>query len=113
MFSLLHQQNQSLQINELVRELNNSTVTLTFENAHASDSLSRSNSSESPMLSDVSRSRCLRSPSASTSLVKNDQIEADVEQLMDLMKTRKQQLESLLNEKMKDFGLLCVLENVR
>lgn len=31
---------------------------------------------------------------------------------MDLMKTRKQQLESLLNEKMKDFGLICVLENV-
>jgi hypothetical protein len=49
---------------------------------------------------------------ASTSVVQNEQIEADVEQLMDLMKTRKQQLESLLNEKMKDFGLICVLENV-
>jgi hypothetical protein len=45
-------------------------------------------------------------------VVQNEQIEADVEQLMDLMKTRKQQLESLLNEKMKDFGLICVLENV-
>lgn len=44
--------------------------------------------------------------------MQNEQIEADVEQLMDLMKTRKQQLESLLNEKMKDFGLICVLENV-
>ena len=31
---------------------------------------------------------------------------------MDLMKARKQQLESLLNEKMKDFGLICTLENV-
>jgi hypothetical protein len=31
---------------------------------------------------------------------------------MDLMKTRKQQLESLLDEKMKDFRLICVLENV-
>ncbi len=50
--------------------------------------------------------------SASTNIVQNEQIEADVEQLMDLMKTRKQQLESLLNEKMKDFGLICVLENV-
>ncbi|CAF5197453.1 unnamed protein product [Rotaria magnacalcarata] len=27
------------------------------------------------------------------------------------MKTRKQQLESLLNDKTKDFGLICVLEN--
>ena len=62
---------------------------------------------------DSSHTRVRRSPSASTSLVKNEQIEADVEQLMDLMKTRKQQLESLLNEKMKDFGLICVLENVR
>lgn len=49
---------------------------------------------------------------ASTNIIQNEQIEADVEQLMDLMKTRKQQLESLLNEKMKDFGLICVLENV-
>lgn len=49
----------------------------------------------------------------STGVVQNEQIEADVEQLMDLMKTRKQQLESLLNEKMRDFGLVCVLENVR
>jgi hypothetical protein len=31
---------------------------------------------------------------------------------MNLMKTRKQQLESLLDEKMKDFRLICVLENV-
>ena len=45
-------------------------------------------------------------------VVKNEQIEADVEQLVDLMKTRKRQLEVLLDEKMKDFGLLCVLENV-
>ena len=44
--------------------------------------------------------------------MQNEQIEVDVEQLMDLMKTRKQQLESLLNEKMKDFGLMCALENV-
>ena len=49
----------------------------------------------------------------STSVVQNEQIEVDVEQLMDLMKTRKQQLESLLSEKMKDFSLICVLENVR
>ncbi|CAF5064183.1 unnamed protein product, partial [Rotaria magnacalcarata] len=49
----------------------------------------------------------------STNVVQNEQIEADVEQLMDLMKTRKQQLESLLNDKTKDFGLICVLENVR
>lgn len=44
--------------------------------------------------------------------MQNEQIEADVEQLMDLMKTRKQQLESLLEEKMKDFRLVCELENV-
>lgn len=50
---------------------------------------------------------------ASLNLIQNEQIEADVEQLMDLMKTRKKQLENLLNEKMKDFGLLCALENVR
>ncbi len=50
---------------------------------------------------------------ASINVVQNEQIEADVEQLMDLMKTRKQQLESLLDEKMKDFRLICVLENVR
>ncbi|CAF3594973.1 unnamed protein product [Adineta steineri] len=85
-------QNQSLQINDLVRELNNSTITLTIDNTLPNGSLSRSNS-------------------ASANVVQNEQIEADVEQLMDLMKTRKQQLESLLNEKMKDFGLICVLEN--
>lgn len=45
-------------------------------------------------------------------MIQNEQIEADVEQLMDLMKTRKQQLESLLEEKMKDLRLVCVLENV-
>ena len=28
------------------------------------------------------------------------------------MKTRKQQLEDALSEKMKDFGLICALENV-
>lgn len=50
---------------------------------------------------------------ASTGVVPNDQIEVDVQQLMDLMKTRKQQLEDVLSEKMKDFGLICVLENVR
>lgn len=44
--------------------------------------------------------------------MQNEQIEADVEQLMDLMKTRKQQLENLLKEKMKDFRLVCELENV-
>ena len=32
-------------MNELVRELNNSTITLTFENAQNNGSLSRSNSS--------------------------------------------------------------------
>ena len=48
----------------------------------------------------------------SINAVQNEQIEADVEQLMDLMKTRKQQLESLLEEKMKDFRLVCELENV-
>lgn len=32
---------------------------------------------------------------------------------MDLMKTRKQVLEKYLNEKMKDFTLICKLENVR
>ncbi|CAF3502946.1 unnamed protein product [Rotaria sordida] len=85
-------QNQSLQINDLVRELNNSTITLTTDNIIPNGSLSRSNS-------------------ASINVIQNEQIEADVEQLMDLMKTRKQQLESLLNEKMKDFGLICVLEN--
>jgi predicted trehalose synthase len=50
---------------------------------------------------------------ASINAVPNEQIEADVEQLVDLMKTRKQQLEDLLSEKIKDFGLICVLENVR
>ncbi|CAF3275197.1 unnamed protein product [Rotaria socialis] len=85
-------QNQSLQINDLVRELSNSSITLTIDNAASNGSLSRSNS-------------------ASTNVVQNEQIEADVEQLMDLMKTRKQQLESLLNDKTKDFGLICVLEN--
>jgi hypothetical protein len=44
-----------------------------------------------------------RSNSTSTNIVQNEQIEADVEQLMDLMKTRKQQLESLLNEKNERF----------
>ncbi|CAF0775213.1 unnamed protein product [Adineta ricciae] len=85
-------QNQSLQINDLVRELNNSTITLTLDNTMPNGTLSRSNS-------------------VSTSVVQNEQIEVDVEQLMDLMKTRKQQLESLLSEKMKDFSLICVLEN--
>ncbi|UJR25952.1 hypothetical protein I4U23_007300 [Adineta vaga] len=85
-------QNQSLQITDLVRELNNSTITLTLDNTMPNGTLSRSNS-------------------VSTNVVQNEQIEADVEQLMDLMKTRKQQLESLLDEKMKDFGLICVLEN--
>jgi hypothetical protein len=85
-------QNQSLQVNDLVRELNNSTITLTIDNNQPNGSLSRSNS-------------------ASINVVQNEQIEADVEQLMDLMKTRKQQLESLLDEKMKDFRLICVLEN--
>ncbi|CAF3360159.1 unnamed protein product [Rotaria sp. Silwood1] len=84
-------QNQSLQINDLVRELTNSSITLTIDNMIPNGSLSRSNTS--------------------TNVIQNEQIEADVEQLMDLMKTRKQQLESLLNEKMKDFGLICVLEN--
>lgn len=45
-------------------------------------------------------------------VVPNEQIQADVEQLMDLMKMRKQQLEEALNEKMQDFKLLCELENV-
>ena len=49
----------------------------------------------------------------STSVVQNEQIEVDVEQLMDLMKTRKQQLESLLSEEMKDYSLICDLEYVR
>lgn len=58
------------------------------------------------------RNECLFLIEVSTNMVQNEQIEADVEQLMDLMKTRKQQLESLLEEKMKDFRLVCVLENV-
>lgn len=85
-------QSQSSQITDLVRELNNSTITLTIDNSSANGSLSRSNST-------------------SLNLIQNEQIEADVEQLMDLMKNRKKQLESLLDEKMKDFGLICVLEN--
>ncbi|CAF4244944.1 unnamed protein product [Rotaria magnacalcarata] len=37
-------QNQSLQINDLVRELSNSSITLTIDNAASNGSLSRSNS---------------------------------------------------------------------
>lgn len=48
-----------------------------------------------------------------SAVVPNDQIQADVEQLMDLMKTRKQHLEDILKEKMQDFKLICALENVR
>ena len=49
---------------------------------------------------------------ALANIVPNQQIEVDVQQLIDLMKTRKQHLENLLNEKMKDFGSICVLEKV-
>jgi hypothetical protein len=100
-------------MNELVRELNNSNITLTLDQSNSNGSLSRSNSGNviehhrriNPL--DVFIN-CL----VSTSVVPNEQIEADVQQLMDLMKTRKQQLEELLNKKMKDFSLLCALENV-
>ena len=100
-------------MNELVRELNNSTLTLTFDNASSNGSLSRSNSSKYTILAQNTPMRVFSFSVASTGVVPNDQIEADVQQLMDLMKTRKQQLEDLLSEKMKDFGLICVLENVR
>lgn len=45
------QQNQSLPMNELIRELNNSTITLTFDNAQNNGSLSRSNSGETDSFS--------------------------------------------------------------
>jgi len=86
-------QNQSLPKNELERELNNSTISLTLDNTSTNGSLSRSNST-----------------SIST-VVPNEQIQADVDQLMDLMKIRKQQLEAVLKEKMQDFKLICALEN--
>lgn len=47
-----------------------------------------------------------------STVVPNEQIQADVDQLMDLMKIRKQQLEAVLKEKMQDFKLICALENV-
>ena len=43
--------------------------------------------------------------------MQNEQIEADVEQLMDLMKTRKQQLESFIERKNERFwSRLCTGE---
>ena len=104
-------QNQSLQIDDLVRELNSSTITLTIDNSQTNGPLSQSNSTKKTKRNEIRIDFLF--DLATLNLIQNEQIEADVEQLMDLMKNRKKQLESLLNEKMKDFGLLCVLENVR
>ena len=47
-----------------------------------------------------------------TGIEQNDKVEADVQQLMDYMKQRKQQLEKLLEEKNQGFRQLTSLENV-